>query len=364
MKRISGGQLSRKAKATLLSSHAEGPRTAAGDTSFTGQAKAVDTAVESQPAASPRTYRSGRTSPPRQPHDFDSDSSLGLPLSKKEMLVAVGRASADEVAALATLVDAGLLLPRGDRLEVRHRVIAEVVTAALEKSGELFAPYMQLTEALALEYEIDRPHSRLTKLVKELLNYERLYDMFTADDVRRFYGKLQQLLNPDYHFWLQRGAYEVKHGSLVLAANYLERARGLGGHDYRVNVEYAYFLFRVAQEEPVGPDAEAGVREAEEILVAVMNEAGDRNPYPYHVLLTEKLKWLRLAPRTKEQRVLELQGLLGHAEEGVQRHRGYRMLTAARAEVKRELLMQAVDTTSKPRPGRRRRQSQSKSERA
>ena len=75
MKRISGGQLSRKAKATLLSSHAEGPRTAAGDTSFTGQAKAVDTAVESQPAASPRTYRSGRTSPPRQPHDFDSDSS-------------------------------------------------------------------------------------------------------------------------------------------------------------------------------------------------------------------------------------------------------------------------------------------------
>ena len=55
----SGGQLSRKAKATLLSSHAEGPRTAAGDTSFTGQAKAVDTAVESQPAASPRTQPVG-----------------------------------------------------------------------------------------------------------------------------------------------------------------------------------------------------------------------------------------------------------------------------------------------------------------
>ena len=39
MKRISGGQLSRKAKATLLSSHAGDPRTAAGDTSFAGQAK-------------------------------------------------------------------------------------------------------------------------------------------------------------------------------------------------------------------------------------------------------------------------------------------------------------------------------------
>src|SRR5436305_10829729 len=65
-----------RGEATLLSSHAGGPRTAAGDTSFTGQAKAVDTAVESQPAASPRTYRSGRTSPPRQPIHSDSDSSL------------------------------------------------------------------------------------------------------------------------------------------------------------------------------------------------------------------------------------------------------------------------------------------------
>jgi hypothetical protein len=39
MKRITGGQLSRKAKATLPSSHAEGPRAAAGDTSFAGQAE-------------------------------------------------------------------------------------------------------------------------------------------------------------------------------------------------------------------------------------------------------------------------------------------------------------------------------------
>ena len=76
MKRISGGQLSRRANATLLSGHAGGPRAAAGDRSFASQATAVDAAVESQPAASPRTNRTGRTSPPR-PRDDDSDSSLG-----------------------------------------------------------------------------------------------------------------------------------------------------------------------------------------------------------------------------------------------------------------------------------------------
>jgi hypothetical protein len=54
MGRISGGQLSREAKATLLSSHAGGPRTAAGDKTFVGQTKAADTVVKSQPAASPK----------------------------------------------------------------------------------------------------------------------------------------------------------------------------------------------------------------------------------------------------------------------------------------------------------------------
>ena len=58
MKRISGGQLSRKAKAALLSSHAGDPRTSC-DAGFPGQAKAVDTAVESQPAATPEDLPDG-----------------------------------------------------------------------------------------------------------------------------------------------------------------------------------------------------------------------------------------------------------------------------------------------------------------
>ena len=64
MKRTTGGQPPREAKATLRSSHAGGPRAATGDKSFTGQAQAADAEVESQPAASPGTNRSGQTSPP------------------------------------------------------------------------------------------------------------------------------------------------------------------------------------------------------------------------------------------------------------------------------------------------------------
>ena len=281
---------------------------------------------------------------------------LGLPLTKRELFSSAGRVSGPEIDGLAGLVDAHLLLPRGDRFELRHRVVAEVLVKGLEARGELFAPYLQLTQAIALEYEIDRPHSRLTSLLKALVNYDRLRVYFSAIEIRRFYGRLQDLLGPDYHFWLQRGAYEVKHGNLNLAGNYLERARALGSHDFRVQVEYGYFLLRRARADPLAPQAEADAREGETILDSEIQRIGETNPYPYHVLVTQKAGWLNVAPRTHEQRTEELRKLLVVAEEAVTRHPGYRLLLQARANVHRALLMQAVDQApSEPRRGRRRR---------
>ena len=74
MKRISGGQLSREAKATLLSSHAGGPRTAAGDKTFVGQTKAADAVVKSQPAASPKDLPVGSDVTAQTTKHFGSDS--------------------------------------------------------------------------------------------------------------------------------------------------------------------------------------------------------------------------------------------------------------------------------------------------
>jgi hypothetical protein len=75
MKRISGGHLSREAKATLLSSHAGDPRTAAGDRSFARQSTETtrQSRVSPPPARAP-TGRVGRHRP--DPKDDDSDDSL------------------------------------------------------------------------------------------------------------------------------------------------------------------------------------------------------------------------------------------------------------------------------------------------
>src|SRR5271167_5042450 len=76
MKRISGGQLSLGANATLLSSHAGGPRAAAGDTSFAGQAKqSTEASRVSPPPAREPTGQVGRHRP--DPKDDDSERRLG-----------------------------------------------------------------------------------------------------------------------------------------------------------------------------------------------------------------------------------------------------------------------------------------------
>jgi hypothetical protein len=78
MKRISGGQLSREAKPRFYQVTPAVLRTAAGDTSFTGQAEAVDTAVASQPAASPKDLPVGSDVTVQTADHFGSDSSLAV----------------------------------------------------------------------------------------------------------------------------------------------------------------------------------------------------------------------------------------------------------------------------------------------
>ena len=64
MKRISGGQLSRKAKATLLSSHAGDPRAATGDRRFASQStETTQQSRVSPPPARGLTSRVGRHRP-------------------------------------------------------------------------------------------------------------------------------------------------------------------------------------------------------------------------------------------------------------------------------------------------------------
>jgi hypothetical protein len=57
-------------------------------------------------------------------------------------------------------------------------------------------------------------------------------------------------MSDDYHLLLQRGSYELDHGSLARATNYLQQARQLGMGDHRVETEWAHLLMKRAIEDP------------------------------------------------------------------------------------------------------------------
>ena len=44
--------------------------------------------------------------------------------------------------------------------------------------------------------------------------------------IREVYDSLQSLMDWDYHYWLQRGSFEVEIGDIEVAENFLEHASG------------------------------------------------------------------------------------------------------------------------------------------
>ena len=118
-------------------------------------------------------------------------------------------------------------------------------------------------------------------MLKTFINHDFLIQMCGSSFAQNLYGDLEELLQWDYHFWLQRGSLEVELGDIKLAEHYLATAKGLGEHDYLVQTEWAYLLFRKAIDE-LGVDSPKMVDEATSILNDLIARVGDA--YPYHIL--------------------------------------------------------------------------------
>jgi len=134
MKRISGGQLSLGANATLLSSHAGGPRAAAGDTSFAGQAKqSTQQSRVSPPPAREPTGQAGRQRPSHK--DDDSDRSLPRVIARRLVLVQGRRPAGTD---------------RDDRLPTQGAVVAVAVKRTLAMAAGVADHVWTMTEIASL----------------------------------------------------------------------------------------------------------------------------------------------------------------------------------------------------------------------
>jgi tetratricopeptide (TPR) repeat protein len=268
-----------------------------------------------------------------------------LYMTRDEILLASGDAAEDAVAALDRLVARHVIVthPPDYRYRARHRVVGDLVVDKLRELEQLQEVLTGLAFAAASKVDPRRDrYDRSWRLLVRVINHEFLIKLLKVHEARAVYEEVESLLSFDYHYWLQRGSLEVQVGDVRLAENFLGQARSIRPDDYRIETEYAYMLMRRAWEEPGRTEARELLREGMQILEGVIAARGTADPYPYHVLGSQGLAWVRRAGLDPTEARDSLQKLLTIAEEGLRRHPRRRDLQQLVEDIRREYLMTTV----------------------
>lgn len=268
---------------------------------------------------------------------------LRFGLTKDEILIAAGDISNTGLYALDRLLARRLLSnPGGDNIRVRHRRLAEVVVNELSRRGQMLEPYRGLAHMMAMRTTPGKRKSRNAKLLTALIGHGRIGKTFRVDDARAIYDSLEEALSSSYHYWLQRGAFEVQHGNIRHAGNFLQQAKAGGEHDYRVETEWAYYLLKSAYLDPDAVDARDKVEQAKQILLDQIDRRGTRDVHVWHVFGSQILVWTRKASLSPDERAEELEFARNQMDKGRQAHPHARKLRQLYEEIERDWLMTRV----------------------
>lgn len=266
-------------------------------------------------------------------------------VTRDEILLAVGDSSNEMLGRIDTLASQRLLVTsNGSEIRVRHRVVAERALNHYRRNGQLGEALRGVLFAMAAK--VDREASRKSRqwlLLIRLMNHEMLKGL--ADDasvVRDAYQEIENLLSWDYQYWLQRGSFEVQVGDIRLAQNFLEQARALAPDDPKVQTEWSYMMLKRAYQDPANPSASEWARVAFEELEDAIQVRGRVDSYPYHVLGSQGLAWVRRALFSDDERIELLSRLRSVMREARRLHPGVRDLEQLSHDVERQYLSMAL----------------------
>ena len=244
-------------------------------------------------------------------------------LHREDIMVAMGLSNNEVLNTLNSLVARGVLTenPTTRSLRARHRVVAEVLHNELEKEGLLAEVYAKLAFLSATKIGPNmQEKSKWWRFNRYIMSHDRCLRLMTLNEAHMIFNDLEEALGWSHHFWLQRGALELEVGDLRLAQNWLEQARALAPNDGFVLTEYAYFRFRLANEQPANTRASEYVDEAVAMLEHQIEMRGKLNPYPYHILGKEGLVWASIAGLAKDEKREFLRRIKGSLDEGRKLH--------------------------------------------
>ena len=160
---------------------------------------------------------------------------------------------------------------------------------------------------------------------------------------RKAYALVEDVLKWDYHYWLQRGSFEVEIGNLSLAKNFLDQAMSMAPTDYMVQTEWAYMTLKRAAQYASNSWARDSASEAIAQLEEAIERRGKQDPYPYHVLGSQGLSSpARRAIISRSQKRMLLERLHHFLKQGLQRHPRRSELQQLSSDLQREILLTTV----------------------
>jgi tetratricopeptide (TPR) repeat protein len=251
-------------------------------------------------------------------------TALQFSLSKKDILIAVGRQDNAVLNALDQLVRRNIILKPGDTessYRARHRVLGEIVERKLQSAGQLYDVIRGLIIVVATQVTPEMPRTAKPKrLLIRLINNAFLHRMLGREQASNLYGELESHLKNESHYWLQRGILEVEAGNLRLAKNWLDQAKGISPDDDFIETEYALWEFRTAIENPADLKSHELVVDACSALEHQIALNGKRFHHAYHVLGSQCLAWVRHGLEQFEEQRDFLEYGIEKVKEGFQNH--------------------------------------------
>lgn len=268
------------------------------------------------------------------------------PLSSVEVLLAFGAPDdrQRDLRSIRGLVGSHLLResPTG-QLSLRHLVVAEKLLTELTQRGtHIQNLIVGFARSICTSMgPSGRKTSRQSRVLRRVISHDNLLSLLkSVDAAQQVYASLEELLDQDHHFWLQRGCLELDSGSLPLAENFLRQAVALSEHDPLVDTAFAHMELRKTITNPTAPGA---IERADAGFAELRRLVGLRarvDHYPAHVFGIQMRAWIRSAgdalPMARKRTLLrEAREIVGNA---LAIHRGRTELRHLLDDLKREEL--------------------------
>ncbi|WP_162246160.1 P-loop NTPase [Sanguibacter sp. Leaf3] len=271
-------------------------------------------------------------------------TTYGYPLSRSDFLSAIGGGQG-ALQQLDALERQRLIFrDTKGRYATRHSLIAARVVSHYRTTGQLSEPFAGITFTMAAKQAPGNKATPERRLLTDLINHDKLRKTLEdRSDIRKVFSEIEDLLEQDAHYWLQRGSFELESGDIRLAENFLGQARALSEGDFMIDTEWSYLRLRQAinDDDPIRAGEHGG--EALNILFEIIDKSGHRTPNTYAVLLQEGAEWLLQSALSETERRTLMSRIRDSMLDGRAKHPGNMRLKSAAQSFERLYLLQAVN---------------------